>query len=265
MMRQKIVEEHNQAWNDKIFDLLNLNHDIEKFFIDSIQDSQRLVNSWEPYVIALSLHAIDLFRCGRTLICNGRDEATWIIIRSLSDCIIKMKWAAKRKRNAMWFVLDHAQTKLHIYKNYKRKSPNIKLMIIAFEERIKKNINKAKRNRYWCNQRQRIKHAPSVEVMANKSGLSKFYRQYFAAASESTHASHVRLERFLSHDGSGKFSGFIMDPIPGELMSVSYHLNNIYLQMIFVLQKGKNHWKFDANLLRSLINRHSADSHLKNS
>ena len=110
-MNLKIVPEFNEAWNDRVHQIVEAGEELEGVIRDGLKC--RTESDFRGfYAIGLALQCLSHFRAGRLLVRNGFGEEVWILIRCMAEHIIKIKWFYLRRTNADWLIIAMARRDL---------------------------------------------------------------------------------------------------------------------------------------------------------
>lgn len=204
------------------------------------------------YITGAGLQFRSHFRAAHVLLRSEFDVEAWILIRSMSELLIRTKWVKRNKSNAVWIILGTETKDLNRFKSQKERS---KLKTKAIQS-IERGLNEVKprlqRNaRYWNSKSpSELASLPSIETMAKECGLLKTYRTWFKFGSDHTHSSHRTLERFMATDQKGNLRHWILDPPPADLSVTRYRLNCIAVGYLgCLLQFG---WRIDKTRLEEI-------------
>ncbi len=206
------------------------------------------------YMTAAALQFRSHLRAADLLVQSGFDTEAWILIRSLTELLLRTKWVKRNKSNAVWIILGTELKELNQFRGHKTRN---KLKVKAIET-IQNRLDKLKphlpHNARYQNRKKPGEFAPlpSAETMARECGLLKAYRGWFKLGSEHTHSSHRVLERFMARDENGEFKHWILDPQPEDL-STGDLLNSLAVGFLAYLRKFG--WSIDNNRLKAVTAR----------
>jgi len=119
----------------------------------------------------------------------------WIIGRSMSEAIIRIKWIHRRKSYPFWILIDTELFNRNHLANVR--SSQRKQTLQAIDTNIANLAsNLPKTGCYWDKKRGRLRRMnKTMYQMAKECGLLSFYKSYFFFASGYTHLSHHVLGR----------------------------------------------------------------------
>lgn len=250
-MKPQIVPEYNEAWNNRIHQIVEAGEELESVIRDGLKC--RTESDFRSiYAIGLALQCLSHFRAGRLLVRSGFGEEAWILIRCIAEHIIKIKWCYLRKTNADWLIIATERKDLNRLRGKRRLLRVEKEAIQALSSRLS-GLAIRKTASYWDKKKGQIRPLLSTEAMATKAGLRKLYHSYFKAGSDRTHGRHTQLDRFLHTDDQGAIRGIIIDPIPRDLADAAYSLSAILVHLLLVFQKCG--WTFDQSRLSASVAR----------
>jgi len=220
--------------------------------------SEVLISAPQPdefgnlYITAASLQFRMHFRAAHLLLNSGFDAEAWILVRSMTELLIRAKWVKRNKSNAAWIIVGTELKELNRFKSQKTRSILGAAAIQSIQQRLDELKPKLPRNaRCWSrNASREFAALPSTEAMARECGLLKVYRTWFKLASDHTHSSHKVLERFIVGDGKGNFKHLILDPNPRDLAATRYYLNCIAVGFMGLLVKSG--WPIDKLRLQKI-------------
>jgi len=250
-MKPKIVPEYNEAWNDRIHQIVDAGQELEGVIRDGLKS--RTVSDFRGiYAIGLALQCLSHFRAGRLLVRSGFGEEVWILIRCVAEHIIKIKWCYLRKTNAEWLIIATERKDLNRLRGKRRLLRVEKEAIQSIGNRLG-GLKIRRNSSYWDRRKNQIRSLSSTEEMATRAGLKRFYQSYFKAGSDRTHGRHSQLDRFFYIDDQGSFRGFIIDPVPRDLCDAAYSLSAILVRLLLVFQKCG--WTFNQSRLSANVAR----------
>jgi hypothetical protein len=237
----KIVPEYNDAWNRRVCEIVELGEELEAVALDCLR--ARHPKDYRDFcAIGLTLQCVSHFRAARELVKKAFEDEIWILIRCITENIIKIRWCYQRKHNAQWLILGTELKDANRLLRKKQLLQSEKVALRTLQGRlasppIRKSVP------YWNKKTNQIRSLISTEAMATEVGLSKLYRSYFKAGSDRAHARHTQLDRFIETDDKGNIRGFVINPLPRDLMDASYSLSAILYHLLRVLDRSG--WKYD--------------------
>lgn len=181
----------------------------------------------DRYITAATLQFRSHFRAAHELLRAGFEAEVWILIRSMSELLVRTKWVKRDRSNALWIVIGTEMKDLNRFVGQKAPSKLRAKAIQSIQQRLDEVKPFLPRNaRYWKrNKPGEFAALPSAETMAKECGLLKVYRTWFKLASDHTHSSPRVLERFMAADEKGNFQNWILDPTPNDLSTTCTRLN----------------------------------------
>jgi Family of unknown function (DUF5677) len=225
--------------------------EIEKILSEALLSLPQPKDYADLYITAAALKFRSHFRAARVLLHSGFDMEAWILIRSLTELLIRTKWVKHNKSNAVWIIVGTELKELNQFKGQKTRSKMKTKAIESIQERLDTRKSQLPRNaRYWNpNRPGELAALPSAEAMARECGLLKVYRSWFKLGSDHTHSSHRVLERFMAVDENGIFKNWILDPKPEGSSATGDRLNCLAVGFLAYLRKFG--WLIDDARLRA--------------
>jgi uncharacterized protein DUF5677 len=219
---------------------LQLGRELVTLFADSLTAAPSAKSYPQLYTKGLSLQFLSNLRAALVLISQSFDSETWILGRSMAELLIRVKWVHKKESNAVWMILGTELADLNRFSAHKISSRHRNAAIAAINQRFSKLLpTLSKKGRFWHKTLpNRVRKFPTIEVMAEESGMLKLYRGFFQWGSWHTHASHRVLERFMVLDADRNFMGsFVLKPIREDLSFTTHHILCITIIFLGLLRK----------------------------
>lgn len=232
---------------------LELGSELLNLLADSLTKPRPIKSYTDLHSTGLALQFHSNFGAALSLISQGLESEAWIVGRSMSEILIKLKWVHRRKSNAHWMVLGTELADHQRFSSQKSRSPQRKAAIVAIEKRFLNVLpGLSKKGRFWHKtKRGQVRSLPTIKIMAKEAGMVGIYQGLFKWGSDHSHASHRILQRFMILDNQRNFAGkFVVNPPAKDDLWVSYHIPS--MAMIFLGLLRKYRWPVNGNRFRSI-------------
>jgi Family of unknown function (DUF5677) len=219
---------------------LQVGEEIATLLANTLTAASPSTNFTQLYTTGLALQFRSNLHAVLILLSHGFDSEAWTIARSMTEILVRVKWIHKRKSHAAWLTLGKELADRNRFASYKSRSRLRIAAVAAIDERVAEVLPRLPKNaRYWQKNRPgRLCKPPSIEKMAKECGMLKLYRGFFKWGSDHSHAAHAILERFMTLDAKGDFTGtFVLVPPPDELASTSHYILAMAAMFVGFLRK----------------------------
>lgn len=213
--------------------------ELEQLLTASILSAPKPKAFADMYVIGSVLQFTNHFRAAQVLLSGGFESEAWILVRTMTEILIRVKWAKRNKSNAVWILLGTDSEEANRFRKQGSRSKSKTAAIQCIDQHLNQIKPTLPRNaRYWNPKSPKdFRQLPTMKRMAEECGMLKIYWSWFKKGSDHTHSACRVLERFMATDERGEFKHWVLDPIPSDLPRSWQHLNFLVIGLLCYLKK----------------------------
>jgi len=152
-----------------------ISDEIEKLLSEVLISAPQPNEFVDLYITAVSFQFRMHFRATHLLLNSGFDTETWILVRSMTELLIRTKWVKRNKSNAAWVIVGTELKELNRFKTQKIRRKLKAQAIESIQQRLDELKPKLPRNAWFWSRNASGEFAapPSTETMARECGLLK--------------------------------------------------------------------------------------------